>query len=695
VHAEERQRRRFTEVLAHGLSDPRLRALMSVRADFSGALQNDQPLFAAYHRIDVTPLREPQLREVVTQPANLLGARFESAAPDEHVVERRWVTETRDGTRTLPLLIARRAAEEKYAGALALLSYLLEDMWKQMIERGDGVLRLPLAAIELGGVLAKRADDFLASHPNSEGPLRQILTLKLATVREDGEPTGRRALRSDFTDEEWRLVSELTDNPNRLLATAMPETGEAYAEVAHEAIFGHWQKLRDWVAAEREFLAWRRGLDAAYRTWQATPAEKKPDAMLTGLALEQAQSWLEKRKDDLSALHREFIEFSRKRNLLHRARILTFVGAASQLALTAEVFRFMRYHSVPEVITRCSLVAILAVAIYFNSRVAALLGVILAALRTYGNVYSSVSFMLPFGESSVRELLTLLPSSMLSLLVTVGALCGVAGTFTTARLSTQVANFTSREATRRPLFGYWSTLAWALTAYEIGAAVGSTAAIWWFDREEFLNAFKNFSDLYRVSLTFSFEGAPATLADFVAQPIMIAVLILVLWDAQANQVRYLGLVWTQTRQVVTGILGTFVIIGLTDALRFLTGHVGAIPFDTETYAQVTAAGWLPATMWLRIVVAPAGEEIMFRGFLFRGWARSQRSTWLTILGLSLLSSATYVDHYWTVPLQIFAMGLFLGWMRWRCGSTLLTYFLNALFNAESIIETILQMRLLS
>ena len=86
---------------------------------------------------------------------------------------------------------------------------------------------------------------------------------------------------------------------------------------------------------------------------------------------------------------------------------------------------------------------------------------------------------------------------------------------------------------------------------------------------------------------------------------------------------------------------------------------------------------------------------MFRGFLFRGWARSQRSTWLTILGVSLLWSATYTGYHCTVPLQIFAMGLFLGWMRWRSGSTLLTFLLNALFNGEGVMETVLKVRFLS
>jgi hypothetical protein len=36
-----------------------------------------------------------------------------------------------------------------------------------MVTRGDGVLRLPPAAMELGGVLAERANAFLAHNPNS------------------------------------------------------------------------------------------------------------------------------------------------------------------------------------------------------------------------------------------------------------------------------------------------------------------------------------------------------------------------------------------------------------------------------------------------------------------------------------------------------------------------------------------------
>jgi formylglycine-generating enzyme required for sulfatase activity len=308
VRAEEPQRRRFTEIVAEGLRDVRFRAFMSMRSDFLGQLQHDQPLFSVYRPIDVPPMREAELRQVVSRPAELLGARFESDR--------------------VPAYIAQRAADEssKDAGTLPLLSYLLDDMWKSKDPSWDGVLRLPAPAIELGQVLVDRASVFLVEHPGAEDALRRIFTLKLATVREDGEPMRRRALRSEFSEDEWRLVTELADHPNRLLVTATPDAGEAYAEVAHEAIFSRWDRLRQWIAAEREFLAWRSRLETARRAWATAPDRLKVEALLMGAALVQAQNWLGKRAVDLPTQDRQFIQLSIARQ--RRARRMRTVTTA-------------------------------------------------------------------------------------------------------------------------------------------------------------------------------------------------------------------------------------------------------------------------------------------------------------------------------------------------------------------------------
>jgi formylglycine-generating enzyme required for sulfatase activity len=320
VRAEERQRRRFSELLAHALPDPRLRTMMSLRSDFLGHLQNDTPLFKVRQQIDVPPLGEGELREIISRPAQLLAARFEND--------------------TLVDIITWRTAEDsiKDVGALPLLSYTLDDMWTQMVRRGDGTLHLPAQSFELGGVLVDRANKFLAAHPRAEDALRRVLTLRLATVRDDGEPTRRRAARAEFSDEEWQLISELADYPNRLLVTLTTEAGDTYAEVAHEAIFRRWDKLREWIAAERDYLVWRSGLEAARQAWQAAPAGSKNDALLMGLALAQGQNWLAERAVDMPAADREFILQSRKAAQRRRLRVQALVtGVAIGEALIIAV----------------------------------------------------------------------------------------------------------------------------------------------------------------------------------------------------------------------------------------------------------------------------------------------------------------------------------------------------------------------
>jgi formylglycine-generating enzyme required for sulfatase activity len=300
VLAGERQHQRFSEIIAQGLAESRLRAMMSLRSDFPGRLQNDLPLFKIRRQIDVGPLDFGGLREVVSRPAELLGAKFDPPG--------------------LIDIIARRTAEDsvKAVGALPLLSYTLDDMWAQMLERKDGNLRLSAQSFDLAGVLVDRANTFLASHPHAEDPLRRVLTMRCATVRDDGEPTRRRAARSEFSEEEWRIVSELANYPNRLLVVVAPDGGEAFAEVAHEAIFWRWDKLGNWIAAEREFLAWRNGLEAARRAWHAE--ERKDYALLMGVALAKAYNWRARRADDLSAADREFIDRSTDKETRSRRR---------------------------------------------------------------------------------------------------------------------------------------------------------------------------------------------------------------------------------------------------------------------------------------------------------------------------------------------------------------------------------------
>jgi hypothetical protein len=112
-----------------------------------------------------------------------------------------------------------------------------------------------------------------------------------------------------FRTRSRRLVTELSGYPNRLLVTVTTEPGETFAEVAHETIFRRWDKLKEWIAAKREFLAWRSGLEAARRAWEKTPDRDKNGALLRAFALTQAEKMLAEHSRDGEA-----------RALTHRVR---------------------------------------------------------------------------------------------------------------------------------------------------------------------------------------------------------------------------------------------------------------------------------------------------------------------------------------------------------------------------------------
>jgi hypothetical protein len=223
-----------------------------------------------------------------------------------------------------------------------------------------------------------------------------------------------------------------------------------------------------------------------------------------------------------------------------------------------------------------------------------------------------------------------------------------------------------------------TTLIWAVVAFLAGQIIALLVLIWW-----------RRSDI-RTLMATPYDGVLITQFIFISNPVTIAVLALAVRLARMTQADYLGLVWPPRRDVMLGIAWIVGLIAVSDALLFLSGHALVTEFQYQSYTTAVAAGWVPQMLVAAIIVAPAGEEIVFRGFLFRGWARSERSTWPAIVAISLFWAGLHLQYDWTGMLQIFIVGLFLGWMRWRSGSILLTFLLHALFNLEGTMETVLQ-----
>jgi membrane protease YdiL (CAAX protease family) len=91
--------------------------------------------------------------------------------------------------------------------------------------------------------------------------------------------------------------------------------------------------------------------------------------------------------------------------------------------------------------------------------------------------------------------------------------------------------------------------------------------------------------------------------------------------------------------------------------------------------------WLGAQV---VISAPIWEEILFRGFLFRGWERTRYGA--VAIGLTALLWALMHRRYQVFYIgQLFIFGLILGWVRWKTKSTITTMVMHGTSNLASVV----------
>ncbi len=276
--APEAAREPFSKLVAQALTDRRFAVIASIRSDYYGYHQANAPLFDHMHRLDVRPFGADSLKRVITGPAEVLGASFESGELADFIV--------------------KGAAGQ--AGALPLLAFYMTDLWDRMQKRGDGTLRLTdkTEMVDVGKALTAQAGRFLGEHPANIDAVKRLFTLKLARVHEEGKAVRRRVARSRLDAAEWKLIEALSDPRWRLVTTGEDSDG-AYAEVAHEVLLQSWGTLVAWLEGEREFLSFKARVEQAQAAWLKAQQDKR--ALLSGLDLIQAEQWLATRERDFDA----------------------------------------------------------------------------------------------------------------------------------------------------------------------------------------------------------------------------------------------------------------------------------------------------------------------------------------------------------------------------------------------------------
>jgi uncharacterized protein len=224
-------------------------------------------------------------------------------------------------------------------------------------------------------------------------------------------------------------------------------------------------------------------------------------------------------------------------------------------------------------------------------------------------------------------------------------------------------------------WGYLATLLWGVLIFVLSQALGIAATIWWYGGN---------LDEWRAQ---PFNGVALAIGTLVTNPVEIALLVAVARLARWDAAEYLGLIAPRFADVKLAVLSVVLFIAASDALMYLASQEVVAPFETEAYETARASGWLPALAFATIIAAPAGEETLFRGFLFRGWVRSKQGALIAIPITAVIFAALHIQYDYYGMLQIFGVGLLFGWLRWHSGSTLLTIGCHALFNLESSIET--------
>jgi WD40 repeat protein/tRNA A-37 threonylcarbamoyl transferase component Bud32 len=291
----------FVNILLENLDTGPVSLLLALRADFYGhavSLSRDLTDQLEHSIINLGPMTLDELKRAVVEPANQVGLEFEQG-----LVER-----ILDDLKGEP-------------GNLALLEFALTELWNGR----EGALLAHGAYESIGrvaGAIAKRAEaEFNKFTSSQQAEVRRVFTrlVRAAQPEEGGEDTRQRADLNEFAEQGQEVVRRLAAAETRLLVTGRDDsTGKQTVEVAHEALIRRWDRFRDWVNEDREFLRWRQRLRAAVADWER--AGRDEGTLLPKTLLAEAEGWAQRRAGDLSPDEEAFIKAGRERQIVEEQR---------------------------------------------------------------------------------------------------------------------------------------------------------------------------------------------------------------------------------------------------------------------------------------------------------------------------------------------------------------------------------------
>jgi uncharacterized protein len=229
-------------------------------------------------------------------------------------------------------------------------------------------------------------------------------------------------------------------------------------------------------------------------------------------------------------------------------------------------------------------------------------------------------------------------------------------------------------------YGFWATLAWfgaAVVIYQVVVVLCGLGYAAWL-------AFNH------PSAAIDWESPTA---DYIATAMSVTAAALMLMyagrRASPSAFRYLGLTLPRLRHVFVG-LALLVALGFLNAgfFRLFPAYEPSSDLIRE-YQAILGNPVALVWFWITLAVtAPICEEIIFRGFLMRGWSESRIGAPGAIILSSLLFTAIHVQYNLPTLVTVFGLSLVFGVMRWRSGSTTLTILLHMVWNVSVGLTTL-------
>lgn len=231
------------------------------------------------------------------------------------------------------------------------------------------------------------------------------------------------------------------------------------------------------------------------------------------------------------------------------------------------------------------------------------------------------------------------------------------------------------------IWKFWGTALWGLFIFA-AMFVGQLAVVAWFVlRQE--GPFDLASAVHVVG-----GGLTISLSVIMGLPAVLAALWIATRVSRTPFADYLALRWTSWSNLLIGIAALVVVVMGWDLLSRATGRDAAPGFMTEVLKSAEADG----ALWLLViafcVAAPITEEFFARGFLYRGWSESALGPIGAILLSSLVWTALHLQYDWFFFGEVFSIGLLLGYLRYRSGSTWLTVVVHSLNNLAATLQTL-------